>query len=105
MHTWSITIRGSIVELRTIFHADFDYQTLYPCPYRDALGDPTDDRCYEWCLENWGSRDSASHVCISYDEDNSVLYIGFVADELPIGLFKYLTELFPKIEITSSLVS
>ena len=105
MPTWIVTIRGSIVELLTILHADFDYQTLYPCPYRDALGDPIDERCYDWCLENWGTCDNASHICMNYDEENSVLYAELVAENLPIGLFKYLKELFPKIEITSSLIS
>ena len=105
MPTWFVTICGSIVELLTIYHADFDYQTLYPCPYRDALGDPIDERCYDWCEAHWGSRNSAKNICISYDEDNSIIYIGLAADELPIGLFKYLKELFPKIEITSSLIS
>ena len=105
MPTWSVVVRGSIVELRTLFHADFDYQTLYPCPYRDALGEPMDDRCYAWCEERWGSRDSAVDIRMSYDEEASVLYVELVAEALPVGLFKSLGERFPKIEITSSLIS
>jgi hypothetical protein len=95
-----VVFTGSIIDLRAIYHADFDFQTLYPCPYLDALGEPIDDRCYAWCLEHWGTTNSARIIDIIYDEENCILTCCFMTESPPIGLFVYLNKLYPLLAIT-----
>jgi hypothetical protein len=93
MSSWIVTMTGSLVDLRTIVHSDFDFQTLYPCPYRDSLGEPTDDRYHNWCMEHWGTPECARDVVMTYDEDS--VTCTFVTSRWPRGLFAYLKERFP----------
>lgn len=102
MTSWIVTMTGSLVDLRTILHSDFDFQTLYPCPYRDPLGEPTDDRWYDWCLEHWGTPECARDVVMTYDIEERILCVEFIASGWPRGLFAYLKKRFPQLGISYS---
>ena len=100
----SVVIKGSLVDLRTIVHAEFDFQTLYPCPHLDALGEPIDDDWLDWCTTFWGTS-QVSDIVMRYDEDATTLYVTFLSDAVPHGFLTYLMSHFPTLFMTHRYVS
>jgi hypothetical protein len=95
----SVKMKGSIVDLRTIVHASFDLQTLYPCPHLDALGEPLNDEWVDWCLEHWGTT-GVSDITMIYNDDVGTLAVDFLSEVgEPHGFFAYLQSRFPSLVI------
>lgn len=100
MITTRTTLRGSFVDLRIIYHLAFDFQSLYPCPYLDNLGEPLDDRWYDWCCEHWGTP-PPDNIDVDYTEndDDCIMIVSFSTVMKPTGFFANLQQRFPKLQI------
>lgn len=99
MIKYTVDMRGSLVDLQTIIHAEFDLQTLYPCPHLDELGESLDYDWSDWCRIHWGTTAIWSLV-MTYDDVNGLLHGTFVSESAPLGFFMHLKERFPSLSIS-----
>jgi len=105
MPNWTTSclhIKGDPDVLKRISDCDFEFQTLYPCPYID--GENCSEGWYKWCCIHWGTKWGPRDVEITSDVDSKEPCLTIVcrtAWATPHGLLAYLTSIHPSLEITN----
>jgi len=105
MPNWTtscVHIKGDSVTLKRIAESDFEFQSLYPCPF--IHGEKSSDGWYRWCCIHWGTKWGPRDVEITSDIDDptpSLTIVFRTAWATPHGLLAYLTSMNPSLEITN----
>jgi hypothetical protein len=99
----SVIIKGDPDVLKRISEYDFEFQSLYPCPYTD--GEKSSEGWYKWCYIHWGTKLGPRDVKITSDVDasGSSLKIVFMTElATPHGFLAYLTLVNPSLIIDNT---
>ena len=107
MPNWTrnnVTVEGDAETLKMISDAEFDFQTMHPCPFISGSGEDTvsQEGWYEWCCNHWGTKWTARDIDIDYTEGETILTANFnTAWCAPHGVLAYMTTIFPALKITN----
>jgi len=97
-------VEGDPETLKMISEAEFDFQTIHPCPFISGSGEETvcEEGWYEWCCDHWGTKWTARDIDIDYTEGETMLTANFnTAWCAPHGVLVYMTAIFPALKITN----
>jgi len=101
MPNWTesvIHISGDPAVLKLIVDSNFDFHTLYPCPF--ITKETSTEGWYKWCCIHWGTKWPARDVDI--DQDDNGLFVRLVtAWSTPHGILAYLTHRYPSLLIVN----
>ena len=110
----TLAITGPIVDILRIYKSDFDFQSLYPCPYLSSTGELLDDGpdgvedATRWCQRHWSVPTAVvpDAVFVEYYTDElagSGHYIVKLVDleSSPTAFIKRMMKLFPLIQISA----
>jgi hypothetical protein len=102
-------VRGS-----SSYENTFSFQSILPCP-QDLL-DVTDDapsdykdqlfldygycNCYDWQVNNWGTKWDASDCYLDYEEEESACWQFETVRIPPEGIYEELSNRFPNLSIS-----
>ena len=91
----NITIKGETETLQLLKDNNFSFDFIRPQPESQK----TDERWYEWRLENWGTKWDIHSPDIKLEDNHTLVVTGDTAWSPPLEILRYATKRFPDIEI------